>query len=152
MCSFLPETSIWVGGAGATPAGDVPQMQPVRGSQCSVYCQRRHGGSCASHHWGWRPAQPLSSQCESLLLPDTLPRLLINFVLLVWAVRFHDVFLCSGKPWEEHFLSGRPETEGEHPWEVRLLWSHCEQKCLYFSNCCNFISPLQVHVGRQWGR
>lgn len=50
MCSLLPETSIWVGGAGATPAGDVPQMQPVRGSQCPVYCQRRHGGSCASHH------------------------------------------------------------------------------------------------------
>lgn len=65
---------------------------------------------------------------------------LINFVLLVWAVGFHDVFLCSGKPREEHFLSGRPETEGEHPWEVRLLWSHCEQKWLYFSNRHNFVS------------
>lgn len=70
----------------------------------------------------------------------SLTRCLINFVLLVWAVGFHDVFLCSGKPREEHFLSGRPETEGEHPWEVRLLWSHCEQKWLYFSNRHNFVS------------
>lgn len=59
-------------------------MQPVGGSQCPVYCQRRHGGSCASHLRGWRPAQPLSSQCESTRSPlpsDTPRHLLVDFVL-----------------------------------------------------------------------
>lgn len=51
---------------------------------------------------------PCRSQTRCLISWPTLR-------LLALAVGFYHVFLCSGKPREEHFLSGRPETQGEHP-------------------------------------
>lgn len=146
MCYCLPETSIWVGGAGATSAGDVPQVQPVGGSQRPVYCQRRHGGSCASHHWGWRPAQPVSSQCKSLLITDTLPHLLVDLAFVGfsgWILpRLPVLRQTKGRafPQWQTRNSRRASLRSE-----RLLWPGSTNG--FASPTVTTLSPPQVHVG-----